>query len=599
MKFPLFLFCILFIACNRNDNSGKLDIATETVKHFDDAKTFKPDWSKQNTIIVHLITDPDNLHPINGISYVRSEILPYIHRSLLNFDYKTSKVVPGLVVSMPEISADSLHYTYTLRKNVTWDDGSELSAADVIFTAKAFKCPLTNDAPVRSYWNNIKDITDNKDGSFTIEMFKKNFQNVSFLSAFPVIQQKIFDPENALNKFSFAELNDTTFEAKKSPALVSWSQSFNDDANGRDPQRITGLGMYRLAEWQQGQYITLIRKQNHWTQNSTDYHETSYPDKIVFRINKDEASQILDFRNQNFDVSLNCTINVLAELSTDKNFTDNYNSALIPTYNYTYVGFNEKPDSNRTAFFADVNVRKALAMLTPVDQVIKIVYRDFGKDCRRMVTNVSPFKSEFDNSLQPIDYNEAEAKKLLAQSGWKDTDNDGILDKIINGKKIQFEAELNYLTSSPEWKSMALYLSEQYAKAGLRISPVGMEQKPFIEKARAHDFDLMLASWGGTGLPEDYTQLWHTNSWKSHGSNYPGFGNEDSDKLIESMKLEQKDSIRNSMSHRLQKMIYDDQPMIFLYTSLRRNVIHKRFGNQYIFSDRPGLWVNDLKLLSR
>jgi len=48
----------------------------------------------------------------------------------------------------------------------------------------------------------------------------------------------------------------------------------------------------------------------------------------------------------------------------------------------------------------------------------------------------------------------------------------------------------------------------------------------------------------------------------------------------------------------LQKMVYDDQPIIPLYTNLRRMIIHKRFGNCEFYSERPGLLLNNCRLLS-
>ena len=143
-----------------------------------------------------------------------------------------------------------------------------------------------------------------------------------------------------------------------------------------------------------------------------------------------------------------------------------------------------------------------------------------------------------------------------------------------------------------------MLIAEEMAKAGIQINPVGMEIKLFLEKAKSHDFDLILGSWGGSSLPEDYTQLWHSTSWTNHGSNYSGFGNAYSDALIDSIKHELNDTLRFKLSRKLQKEIYNDQPYVFLYSSLRRNIIHKRFANQMVFSEKPGILINMLRLLS-
>jgi peptide/nickel transport system substrate-binding protein len=99
-------------------------------------------------------------------------------------------------------------------------------------------------------------------------------------------------------------------------------------------------------------------------------------------------------------------------------------------------------------------------------------------------------------------------------------------------------------------------------------------------------------------LPEDFTQLWHTSSWMNEGSNYTGFGNEKSDALIDSIKKIIDPDQRRPLVHEFQRLVYDEQPMIFLFASIRRNVIHQRFGNVEMYFERPGILLNNLRLLS-
>jgi len=599
LAFTILLF--LFISCNNHKSLNLPETNSSSLKRFEDAQTILSSWSDKNTVVIHVIAEPDNLHPTNGNSAPRSEILQYTQRNLLYIDFANQKIVPGLVSSMPEISADGLNYSYVLRDGIHWDDGSLLKVEDVIFTAKAFACPLTNNPAVRFYWENVENILHNpsQKNKFTIVMKKKHIQNITFLTGFPIMQQSFHDPKNILSSFSFSQFSDTSFKNNPPVAIQDWAKEFNNDKYGREPAFLNGLGMYSISQWLNGQYIILDRKKNHWTQHSTDYHEVSYPEKIIFKLNKDEASQILEFRSQNMDVSSNMPVEAFLQLKTDEEFQKNYNQTMMPTFNYTYVCFNEKPDGiKHKKLFDDFKVRRALTMLTPVDNIIQMIYKQYSNQCKRVVSNVSPIKSEFNSELKAIPFDIKAAEKLLTDAGWTDTDEDGTLDKNIDGEKIKMEADLIYLSSTPEWKNIALLITEEMSKAGVKINPVAMELKLFLEKAKTHDFDLILGSWSGTGLPEDYTQLWHTSSWQNHGSNYAGYGNAESDSLIDLLKSEMNDSIRIILSHRLQKRIYDDQPYIFLYSNLKRYVIHKRFANQMIFSERPGILLNMLRLMS-
>lgn len=596
-----YLIIVFLSACTDHKIIEVPEKNSATLKIFEDAPEVQPFWSKKNTIIYHVISEPDNLHPTNGISSPRSEIFQYIHRTLLYIDFSNQSIKPGLVKSLPEISADGLNYTYFLRENIFWDDGSALSIEDIEFTAKAFKCPLTNNPAVKLYWENIENIISypTEPGKFTIIMKKKHIQNTSFLTGFAVLERSFYDPDNLLSSYTLNQLGDTAFKADADSSLNSWANEFNDDKYGRDPLKMNGLGMYNVTQWIAGQSITLTRKLNHWSHRSTGYHEVSYPKKIIFKLNKDESSQILEFRSQAMDLSINLSIGSFLQLNTNEEFQKNYNLSMMPTFNYTYICFNMKPDGEKhKKIFDDVRVRRALAMLTPVENITRFIYKQYSEQCYRVISNVSPLKKEFNSDLKAIPYDINSAEKLLSEAGWNDTNGDGILDKIIDGKKTSLTADLNYLTTAPEWKSIALLTMESFAKAGISINPVAMDLKIFLEKAKGHDFDLMLGSWSGTGLPEDYTQLWHSSSWINHGSNYSGFGNIFSDILIDSLKYELNESKRFELSHKLQKEIYNQQPYIFLYSSLRRNVIHKRFANQMLFSERPGILANMLRLMS-
>lgn len=598
-KYPLTLlvFLLVLISCSDKSRDQSSVVFNANVR-FADSDTFSENWSRQNTVVYHTISEPDNLHPTNGNSTPRSEIFLYTQQYLINTDYANLSLAPGLVEALPDVSADGLEYSYTLRSGVRWDDGSPLTAEDILFTAKAFKCPLTNDPGVKGYWENLSDVRLDAlhPEKFMLIMKEKYIQNIAFLSSFPVLEKKFHDPKNLLGKFSLRQFDDTAFHAGSYQEITAWASEFNDDSNGRDVSKLNGLGPYRVTTWDPGISITLEKKKNYWSRAPKITQEQAFPEKIIFRVNKDENSTLLEFKSQTFDVSTSISTSAFIELDKNPEFKKNYNLALTSSYNYTYIAMNERPDSTRQEMFTDSVVRHAMALLTPVESITKIVYHEYSDKARPIASNVSPMKKSCNRDLKPVPFDPSEASAMLAQAGWKDTDGDGVLDKIINGKKISLSPDLYYLSTSPDWKDIASLIAESWTKAGVRVTPVPVDIRAFIEKARNHDFDLLLGSWSATSLPEDYTQLWHTSSWKNHGSNYTGFGNSQSDALIDSIRQETSEDTRIPMEQRLQKLIYDNHPYVFLYSSLRRNVVHKRFHNVILYPDRPGILLNTLEL---
>lgn len=577
-----------------NANDDKEGKRVETIP---DAPSFLSNWKKENILIYHVIGEPDDMHPCNGLSAQRSEIMLYTQVFLLNLNYQTLEPYPQLAKALPTVSEDGLVYTFELKNNMRFDDGKTISAEDVIFTFKANKCPLTNNPHAKPFLDHIKTIEQDKSNPLIIRVSMKDryIQNLWLYSDYPIMQRSFFDPENTLSKYSFEQFDDPKFKADANADLKKWGAFFNDAKFSHDVNFLVGAGPYKIESWDAGQSLTLLKKNNHWSNGKTGIYENAYPEKIIMKINKDHNSTKLDFKAQVFDATAYMDTKPLLELLEDPNFKANYNGKFMDTYNYTYMAFNTKPDGiKHKSFFTDAKVRRALAHLVPVDDINKVVNKNINS---RSVGPVSPLKKEYNTELKPIDFNIEKAKQLLSEAGWKDTDNDQLLDKVIDGKKTQFVFAMHYMTATPSWGDMAKLISEAMMKAGIKAEITPLEFNVHYDKARNHDFDVMLAAWAGSSIPDDFTQIWHTSSWASKGSNYAGFGNAQSDALIDSIKIELNDEKRHEMVKRFQKIVYDDQPYVFLFSGKRRIAVHKRFGNQEYYFEKPGLLLNNLRIL--
>lgn len=566
----------------------------------EDATEVDPEWSTENTVVFHVIGEPDDMHPTNGNSATKTFIHNYTQNYVLASDIVELKGArPDVVKGMPEISEDELEFTYELRDEPRWDDGSQLTVEDVIFTFKAVKCPLTNNPHSKPYVENVKDVVMDKENprKFTIKMKKKYIQNIVFLTDYPLLQEIYWDPNKTMRKYSYAQLDEPGFESSAPADINAWATEFNDAKYSRKPEFLVGMGPYEFAEWKPGQSYTLVRKADHWTKSITDptVYETSYPEKIIFKINTDPNSQGLEFKTQALDASTFLGIKKLLELQEDDKFNYNYHSKFTNTYNYSYMAFNCRPDGvEHKKFFEDKRVRRAVGLLVPVDQVNVILNK--GKN-KRMVGPVSPLKKEYNHDLALLQRDVEGAKALLEEAGWTDTDGDNIRDKVVDGEKLSFEFDLHYMTTTVTWRDEAQMIAEALYEAGLKCNIVPLDFSVHYDRARNHKFDAMLAAWAGSSVPEDFTQIWHSESWASKGSNFTGFGNAESDALIDSLKYELDMEKRIPMVRELQEMIYDEQPYVFMFASTRRNVIHKRFGNADMYFERPGVLLNNLNLL--
>ena len=592
--FFLMSLMVLLTACGHKKAKDHVIIPTSNFLKLEDEIPILPSWPQQDFLIVQINSEPDNLHPVKGNSSVRSDMFKLIHQTLLKINPENQNIEPSLSKTLPEISGDGKNYSFELKNNQKWEDESSLSVDDILFTFKVNMLPQTANPALASYWSNVQDVTQDGTNPLKFHLFMKEklTQNISFLTSFPVLERKFFDPQNNTATLVIKNLNDSVYTKSLPKSVSDWTTQFNDEKYGHNPAFISGLGNYKVKSWEAGQYITLVKKK---VQSSDD--GSAAVNKIIYKINRDENSTLLELCKQEIDISMSLSMQNFIELSEDSIQQQNYSCILMPTYNYTYLAFNEKPDGKKhSLLFENKEIRKAIAELVPIQSILNVIFKQYSKQIPRLYSIVVPSKKEFNPSLKNIVEDKNSAAELLSKNGWTDSDKNGILDKSIDGKIVNFSTELIYLNTSPEWKDMAMLISLELKKSGLDIHPIPVDLNTFLTKAKTHDFDLLLGSWSGSALPEDYSPIWHSDAWKNNGFNYTGFGTQESDTLIDAIKAELNEEKRIELSKQLQKLIYDDQPYVFLYNNVRRIVIHKRLKNRIVYSERPVINLPTLML---
>ena len=568
----IFTIC-LFLSCIKNDNSKRL---------------------KTNTVVAHMLSEPDGLHPFNNNSVMRSEIFAYTQKTLLQLDINSLDYIPTLLKELPSSSDDNKTFYFELKDYVKWDDGSSLTAEDVVFSTKLMLCHLTNNAQIRPVYSSvIKSVDLDPKNPFKFSMTAQDIKWTAktIMGGIYIQQKSYWDPNGIFDDITFEQILNKSF--KETDEIANWFNSFNDAKNGFEVENLKGLGPYEVSEWETEQYIILTKKKNWWGSNEKSLYNNSFPEKIIYRVIKESASAYLALKKQDLDVTTNLGTLDLMKLQERDYFNENYDSDFKDRYGISYIGLNMKPDGTKhKPFFVDKKVRRAIAHLIPVDEIIDFVM--FGH-ATRQAANVSPLKKTYNDTLKLIELDINKANKLLDEAGWIDTDGDNIRDKIINGVKTPFKFKFSYM-QSPISTEIVLIMKESMYKAGIVAEPEGMDFNLFYKNAADHKFDAMLAGWGSSAAYSNPMQLWHTTSWVNKGSNFCGFGDAESDALIEEANNTLDYETHRNALLKLQARIYEDQPYVFLYCSKRKFAIHKRFDNREMYFERPGVLLNNLEL---
>lgn len=552
-----------------------------------------PDHSNE-TIVAHLPTSPATLHPTNGNGAYRYFIFQYTQMSLQRTDIRNGKLIHPLLTGPPEPGPDRLSYTYELKDGITWDDGSSLTVGDVVFTIKMNICPLTNNASQRSLYDpiaKVKTLPD-KDRQFKVLFNQRHFANPRiFANGLWLMKRSKEDPLGVMADFSISDFRDPDFDGSDHPALETFMERFNDGARGHETAKLNGLGPYKVERWRGNNLLTLKRKKDWWGKDSDLVYHQQGPEKITFKVIRDNFAAGLALRNFTIDVSNYISLDELMKARQQQYFRDQYYSDFVQRYGYTYIGLNMRPGPGREPYFTRQKVRKAIAHLVPVQELIQVIAK--GK-ARRQASFISPLKASYNEELPLIKENIPKARRLLSEAGWKDDDGDGIRDTVINEERIQFAFDFHYI-QGPNRRQIAMLISEVMEEAGITFQPKALEFATFYERARNHEFDAMLGRWAGYSGPENPRQLWHTETWLNNGSNFTGFGNAKTDSMIEVANHTMDMAKRRELMKKLQRRVYQQQPYVFLFSKKRGIAVHRRFDSVGMYPERPGLILNNLQ----
>lgn len=548
---------------------------------------------KTTTLNIREVADGQSLNPLNYTAELSGIINTYLFQTLTAIDYQSMRIIPLLVENLPEkdsLKNGNIKYTYTLRNEARWDNGKPIVAKDVDFSIKLLKIPNPENSfhPYENIIDFQYDTTNNKRFSIIIEndFFESLFQTGDIY----VLPQFNYDSTHFLDNYTIVQIDSLKDELLKRKEFLDYLQALNNIQYNLDPKYIVGSGPYQLKEWKIGEKITLIKKPNWYAENlKTDIVEfNNHIDKIVYHIIPDETAAITALKNGKIDLIRSISPKTFNELKENATFSSQFNFLNPPILAYYSIGLNFK-----NPILASKNNRKALAHLVDYDNMIKIITYGYADRIHGPIPK--SFDEIYNSNLEAYQYSIETSQKLLAEESWKDSDKDGIIEKIIKGKKTNFE--LNFLVNSgnENGKMIALMLMENAKKVGIKITIQEVEWSIYLQKSKNSDFDMIYSGKSLSPTSPNHKPLFHTQSI-SEGSNQIAYSNKIIDTLIDSINNSTNESVRIRLYHQFQEIIMEDVPYIFLYSPQERMLISNKFTNYNLSALRPGFYAPAFKL---
>ena len=470
-----------------------------------------------NVFRVPVINAPTTFDPAMVEDGPTIDVLQQVFEGLVQWS-PDNKVVPCLAEKW-DVSPDGLTYTFHLRPNVKFQDGSPVSASDVLYSMTRALNPKLGSPVALNYLGDIAGAKELNAGKAA------DLEGVKVLDpmtvAITITKPKAY--------WIYTLTYPTGYVVSKAEAKTDAALTAEDDAKG------AGTGAFRVTSYARDVKVILAANPTYW--------------EGAPKIAGIERPVVVDAGTRH-DMYVKGDIDILQYESPGDFESDSKDAALkdqarlFPRAATFYLGLNQQ------AFpaFKDVRVRQALAYAIDKNKIVSVVFggkRDVAED---ILAKGIP---GFDPAFKGLPYDPAKAKQLLAAAGHP------------GGAGIP-TIPLTYRGSLPDLAKTVDQIRQMWAETlGLKIESRVSEYGAMLHQNDKNALECYHIRWAADYLdPQDYySVLLRTGSAENHVvySN-PGF-----DALCDAADVSQNPAQRRALYRRAARIAADEVPMIPLY----------------------------------
>lgn len=513
-NYLLIIFLIILLSCAIVMTSGCSSTkGNETGEVVSEPNISEPN----NTLVLGEMWDIDSINPIDGDAGVLICEKAAITETLIGANEDFS-LKPGLATSWKQLDEDT--WEFKLRNNVTFHDGSKMTAKEVKFTLEKV---ISENSKVASMLNiDSIEAVDN----YTIKIKTKEIN--------PILPAILHYPDTA---------------------IISPS-SYNEKGEVVKP---VGTGPYKFGSFDDKTKTLTVVKNKNWWGGKVGL------DKMVIKGIPDPNTRAMAIENGEVDLTVDVPYS-----ETDRiNAIDGINVEKYKTPRIYKIDLNLKHEP-----LEDIRVRQAMSYAINRSDIAENVLYNVGEAAG------GPFLPTMvwaNKSLKPYSQNLKKADELLTAAGWVDTDGDGIRDK--NGKPLK----LNLMTYSarPGLPPMAEAIAAQLKEVGIDAEVEVIEMGAINDRIKEGNWDLYLAAYNIAMVPDPEYIL--TNWYMTNGTdNNPGYSNPKVDSLITEARKITDLKERYKKFNEVESIVYDEQPMIIVaYYGCA--IVKKDYVKGYVF----------------
>jgi len=472
------------------------------------------------TIVVALAAAPVSLDPADHRSRESETVIRNMFDGLVTRD-NTSGVHLQLAESINWTDEQTLDIT--LRQEVMFHNGIEMTADDVVFTFErvinenAIEYPEAHTSPRKGLIAPLESIE--KTGDYSVRM--------NFSGPWPPAMQLLVH-QQIVPKAYIEEVG---------------TQGFIENP--------IGTGPFKFVSAQPGYEEVVMEHFDDYYGGSPDLTPVgaACAQQVVFRIIPEASTRVSALLAGEVDIIAAVPQDLVPTLESESNVQVGTTAGTQPKW--IELNVNQPP-------FDDVRVRQAMNYAVDKNLIIEQIY---GGRAVALPGALSPYNNFANQSLSPYPYDTTMALDLLSQAGWEDTNSDGILDK--DGQPFAFTID-----TLESWRPLAEAVADMYRAIGIDTNVRFWEYSVIKPQLQAGERMAYLDDWGDSAFDPvgHFEAKWHgfvADTPYGRG-NFSGYNNERVNELIKMGETTGDEAERHTLYDEAQQIVYDEAPAVFL-----------------------------------
>ncbi|MGZ2442604.1 peptide ABC transporter substrate-binding protein [Sinorhizobium medicae] len=482
--------------------------------------------------------EPQTLDQAHTSINIEEFILKDLYEGLTIYD-AAGKIVPGAAETW-ELSDDGTVYTFKLRADAKWSDGSPVTAEDFAFSLRRVEDPKT----AAEYANILFPI--------------KNAEKVN-KGELPVDQLGVKAVDEKTLEVTLERPTPFFLELLAHQTALPVSKA-NVEKNGADfvkPGVMVSNGAFKLASHVPNDSLTVEKNTNYWDAANVKL------DKVIFYPIDDQAASVRRFEAKEMDLAYNFSADQIDRLR--KSYREQVHvSPTLATYYYAF--------DTRQEPYNDVRVRRALSMAVDRDFLAKEIYSGSQLPSYSMVppgieSYGDPAKADFGDMSQ-LD-REDKAIELMKEAGYGE-----------GGKPLNIEIRYN---TNPNHERVATAVADMWKNTfGAKVSLVNLDvSSHYAYLQEGGKFNVARAGWVADYADAENFLALSLSTNKTF--NYGHFENAEFDALMKKSYEEQDPAARSKILHEAETLLMKEQPIAPLLTQ----------ADLWLVSERVQGWVDN------